>query len=90
MISKHHFPPSIPTVHFEAGITEVPSWSEPTRVIVLTTDDGVRQWRCEGLASNVTPEGLRLLADLLEQAEVRHGVSPTSPHLVPSDVSRAG
>lgn len=71
MIYHHHIPPHLTPSAPESGITEVPGWNEPTRIIVLTTSDGVRQWRCEGLASNVTPEGLRALADLLEQAEER-------------------
>lgn len=73
MIYHHHLasPPPVPQPAPEAGITEITGWLEPTRIIVLTTSDGVRQWRCEGLASNVTPEGLRVLADLLEQAEDR-------------------
>ena len=58
-------------------ISEAPAWEEPTRIIVLTSSDGVRQWRCEGLASNVTPEGLRILADLLELAEARRAASPS-------------
>lgn len=72
-LRHYHLPdtPSASTPCPEAGITEVPCWEEPTRIIVLTTADGVRQWRCEGLASNVTPEGLRILADLLEDAENR-------------------
>jgi hypothetical protein len=57
-------------------ISEAPAWSGATRIIVLTSSDGVRQWRCEGLASNVTPEGLRILADLLELAEARRVASP--------------
>lgn len=56
-------------LHPEVGITEAPEWADRTRVIVLTTHDGVRQWRVEGLASNVTPNALRILADLLELAE---------------------
>lgn len=85
MIYHHHLPAPPPACQPapEAGITEVPTWEEPTRIIILTTSDGVRQWRCEGLASNVTPEGLRALADLLEQAEQRtkHDVSESSLEL---------
>lgn len=94
MIFHHHVPSPqpFPSPSPEVGITEVPGWEEPTRIIVLTTPDGVRQWRCEGLASNVTPEGLRVLADLLEQAEARHAASLLSgPHRVPADAeSKAG
>lgn len=61
-----------------ATISEAPAWSESTRIIVLTSSDGVRQWRCEGLAKNVTPEGLRILADLLDLAEARRAASPSS------------
>lgn len=85
MIYHHHLvsPPPVPQPVPEAGITEIAAWSEPTRIIVLTSSDGVRQWRCEGLASNVTPEGLRVLADLLEQAEDRptHDASDSSLEL---------
>lgn len=49
-------------------ITEFPAWTNPTRIIVLTSNDGVRQWQVEGLASNITRESLSLLADLLELA----------------------
>lgn len=88
MIYNHHFPK--PALDNE-GIAEIPEWAEPTRVIVLTAG-GVRQWRCEGLASNITPESLRVLADLLELAEERamHGASsPLASHPVPvADESR--
>ena len=77
----HHLPAPPATSHPvpEAGITEIPGWSENTRIIVLTTSDGVRQWRCEGLASNVTPESLRLLGELLEQSENRAMLGVSEP-----------
>lgn len=94
MIYHHHIPvhPPLSAPSPEAGLTEVPGWGEPTRIIILTTTDGVRQWRCEGLASNVTPAGLRALADLLEDAETRRAASLVlGPHRVPSDAgSMAG
>lgn len=70
---QHHFihPLSSQQPAHEAGITEVPGWKTPTRIIILTTTDGVRQWRCEGLASNVTPEALTLLDNLWQEAEKR-------------------
>jgi len=70
-------PPAPSHVAPRSPIAEAPAWDERTRIIVLTSSDGVRQWRCEGLASNVTPEGLRILADLLELAEARRGASPS-------------
>ena len=47
-------------------LTEQPAWTEPTRTIVLTSEDGVMRGHVVWLASDVTPEFIHKLEELLE------------------------
>ena len=49
-----------------APLTEQPAWTEPTRTIVLTSEDGVMRGHVVWIASDVTLEFLHKLEELLE------------------------
>ena len=49
-----------------APLTEQPAWTEPTRTIVLTSEDGVMRGHVVWIGSDVTLEFLHKLEELLE------------------------
>jgi hypothetical protein len=58
------------------GIAEVQRWREPTKTLVLTDSSGVRRFRIEMLASDVTADALSVLTALLDDVEETNPIAP--------------